>query len=107
MKVTVNPLTGQLEFHPSAKGGGANNPGGPGRQSYIKIYASDPSTGADGDLIINSTTDTIKVWYDSAWVTLHSNIGDVSGGLDNLLLVDGESFLTLQSDTTEDVLLLA
>lgn len=32
---------------------------------------------------------------------------DISGGLDNLLLADGTSNFTLQSDTTNDVLLLA
>lgn len=32
---------------------------------------------------------------------------DISGGLDNLLLADGTSNLTLQSDTVNDVLLLA
>lgn len=31
---------------------------------------------------------------------------DISGGLDNLLLVDGSSNLTLVSDSTNDVLLL-
>ena len=38
------------------------------------VVASDPATGIDGQMIINSTTDEIKVWYNGIWNTIDITI---------------------------------
>ena len=42
------------------------------KYSELKEYASNPSSGEDGEMILNTTSNTINVWYDSAWQVLHT-----------------------------------
>lgn len=65
--------------------------------------SSNPSSGHDGELFFNTTDTTLYVWYGDAWNSVGTS--DISGGLDNLLLTNGDHFL-LTSDGGQDVLLL-
>lgn len=40
--------------------------------SLLEVVSSDPATGADGQMIINNTDDTVKLWYAGSWQTLHT-----------------------------------
>ena len=36
-------------------------------KAIFTIASSDPSSGVDGELFINSSTNEMKVWYNNAW----------------------------------------
>lgn len=58
----------------------------------IDVYVADPVSGYDGQIIVNSTTNQIKIWYGSGWNVLGITITPAA-----------LSFLLLE---TEDTLLL-
>lgn len=69
----------------------------------VDTGASDPSTAEQGELFYNTTESSFKIYISGAWVLLSN--ADISAGLDNLLLTNGDNFL-LTSGGGEDVLLL-
>lgn len=38
----------------------------------LTVVVSDPATSTDGTMILNTTDNKIKVWYDSRWQVLHT-----------------------------------
>lgn len=66
----------------------------PDRYSEFKEVASDPDTGNTGDIILNTTSNQVKMWLNGIWEVLHTisvedyNILLESG--DNLLLESGD-----------------
>jgi len=59
----------------------------------VTIVTSDPVSGTNGDLILNSITGLVKVWYQSAWFT----IGRV-GAIEFILLENGDNILLENGD---------
>ena len=72
-------------------------------KSVVRLAAveSADNPGVYGLLVLNADGSSVSTGGSGG------GSSDPSGGLDNLMLVDGSSNLTLQSDTTNDVLLLA
>jgi len=68
----------------------------------IKQVTSDPASAKEGSLIINTSTNIMKVYYGGAWQTLHSLGADtpyfflLEDGF-NFLQEDGTSKLQLES----------
>ena len=61
--------------------------------TFWKVVTADPANGDfDGQTIINSATNEIKIWYNSTWNTLGLTI--TPGTLSYLLLEDGDYLLT-------------
>lgn len=71
----------------------------------VDVGASDPASGENGQLFYNTTAGALKIYVDGAWASVGSAVSDISGGLDNLLLTNGDNFL-LTSGAGQDVLLL-
>lgn len=58
----------------------------------VTVVTSDPASSTDGTMILNTTDNKVKMWYSSAWQTLHTFPVDVlllKEDGDNLLLEDG------------------
>jgi len=47
----------------------------------IKQVSSDPASAKEGSLIINTTTDAMKVYYGGTWQTLHTLTPGVATGI--------------------------
>ena len=41
-------------------------------KSNFRRVGSDPASGANGETILNTVTNQIKVWYDGGWEILHT-----------------------------------
>ena len=39
----------------------------PPDKSLLTVVDADPALAEDGDIIVNSTTDKIKIWYENVW----------------------------------------
>jgi len=65
--------------------------------SQIREVASDPPSGRNSEMILNTTTHQIKVWYNSTWQVLHNVIAAANYLLmetgDKLLLETGDKFV--------------
>jgi len=72
MKFKFNPLTDNLDL-----------------VNTIEKVVSDPASGNDMDLIYNTTTSQLKIFYQSVWYTLHTLT--IPG---KLLLEDGDYLLS-------------
>lgn len=59
----------------------------------LDTVTSDPASGEDGQLILNTTDDTIKVYYGGSWQTLHT----LTPAVDYYLLQETGDFLLLES----------
>lgn len=73
MKFKFNPLTDNLDLV----------------NENIKAVASDPASGKDLEMIFNTATSQLKIFYQSVWYTLHTLT--IPG---NLLLEDGDYLLS-------------
>lgn len=62
----------------------------------FRVASSDPATGIDGQLLINTTTNEIKVWYSSGWNVLGITI--TPAALEYLLLETGDFLLKEDGD---------
>jgi hypothetical protein len=60
MSYTFNPFTGNLD-----------NVGSAG-SIIIPSVSSDPASGSVGQIILNTTTHTIKIWYNDLWQEIHT-----------------------------------
>jgi hypothetical protein len=68
-----------------------------GRSAIIKS-ATAPSDPTDGETMwVDTTTNTVKLWYEGDWVLLHT----MSIVLSYLLLEDDASFLLLEDDVSK------
>jgi len=72
MKFKFNPLTDNLDL-----------------VNTIEKVVSDPASGKDLDMIFNTATSQLKIFYQSVWYTIHTLT--IPG---NLLLEDGDYLLS-------------
>ena len=70
----------------------------------VDTAESDPATGEQGELFYNTLAGVLKIWLTDAWVAIGSGASDISGELDNLLLMTNDHMLLMSG--SEDVLLL-
>jgi len=73
MKFKFNPLTDNLDLV----------------NENIKAVASDPASGKDLEMIFNTTTNQLKIFYQYVWYTIHTLT--IPG---KLLLEDGDCLLS-------------
>lgn len=66
--------------------------GEPLLHNHIKVQAIQPTVGANGDLYLNSTTNTLNLYYADEWRVLHTF--SVS---DSFLLLENGDFILLES----------
>ena len=66
--------------------------------NHNKIVTSDPASGQDGDMIINTTTNTYKMWYSNEWKTLHTFT------IEELFMLQEDGDFLLQEDTDKLIL---
>jgi len=74
MKTVFNPFTGKLDYIDN-----------------IKQYSSDPISGEDGEIIINTTTNTLKIWNTDRWFNLYKFF------FDNFFQLEDEEQILLQN----------
>ena len=60
--------------------------------SHIKFVTNDPTTGSDGDWIINTNTHILKVYYSTEWRTVTT-----FSMVDYYLLLETGDFILLET----------
>lgn len=68
--------------------------GSPIDKGQLRVVSSDPTNAKEGQMILNTASGAIKVYFQSAWVILHTLVVTVS----NLLLESGDAMLLESGD---------
>ena len=63
--------------------------GAPIDKGQLVTVTSDPANGRDGQMILNTVTGEVKIYFQSAWNVLHT----LTTGASRLLLENGDFYL--------------